>query len=828
MNDFELKPYQEEAADKTFSHMRLATHEFEVAKSHSSISLSAPTGAGKTVIATSMIERIIFGTETEPPDPLATFVWLTDQPSLNQQTLEKMLSASEKLQVGHLITVDDSLNQPTLDPNKVYFLNIQKLGVKSNLMKKTDHRQWTMFDTLAATINERGGHYYLIIDEAHRGTGKQSSADQTLTQRLISDNLGALPPAPVVVGISATPQRFDDRMSAAASPPRTARKVPVDPADVRESGLLKDRLALEYKNEKQVMEATLLRSGVAELVEFDKAWTAYSKAEDEREVRPLIVIQVPAKTTDAQIAGWLDICAEEWKTLTGDAVAHTFESHMPREFGKHVVRYLAPERVEHDPDARLILFKEALTTGWDCPRAEVMVSFRNAEDYTYIAQLIGRMVRTPLARRIVSDETLNRVRLILPNFDEEAVKKIEKDLTSDPEGPGTEIEKNSIDAILNPKIDPALRDILAALTTYTPPARIHRSQVSRLHKMAARLSGDDILADAGKIADKYLVAALDTERARLDGDGTLATLIADAETAIAATREVDLRHGTAATSTSKTIVAHRDDIDRAYRMTSRQFKDGLHKTYFSYLVAEKTASRKAKTTIIALAGHTDVPTAVETAAETLISQWFKDHNAAIGLLSEDTQQAYRNIRQQSKTPQATNPALPKRITMSADDPAWDKHLYSTDKGVYHKAFTTTWEPDVLDMMLGNAATVGWYRNPERSSRSISMPYEINSTLKPMYPDFIIFETTDQGIRPSIIDPHGHHLGEAGPKLRGLGDYASKHGTDYARIVAVIKSAKDQFLGLDMKDETIRKALATVNTKDEIEDVFTTHGHTLTT
>ena len=59
----------------------------------------------------------------------------------------------------------------------------------------------------------------------------------------------------------------------------------------------------------------------------------------------------------------------------------------------------------------MVLFKEALTTGWDCPRAEVMLSFRSAQDYTYIAQLIGRMVRTPLARRIATDDVLNTLSL---------------------------------------------------------------------------------------------------------------------------------------------------------------------------------------------------------------------------------------------------------------------------------------------------------------------------------------------------------------------------------------------------------------------------------
>ena len=55
---------------------------------------------------------------------------------------------------------------------------------------------------------------------------------------------------------------------------------------------------------------------------------------------------------------------------------------------------------------RVVFFKENLSTGWDCPRAETMMSFRHAQDATYIAQLLGRMIRTPLQSHIKVDETL--------------------------------------------------------------------------------------------------------------------------------------------------------------------------------------------------------------------------------------------------------------------------------------------------------------------------------------------------------------------------------------------------------------------------------------
>lgn len=79
------------------------------------------------------------------------------------------------------------------------------------------------------------------------------------------------------------------------------------------------------------------------------------------------------------------------------------------------------------------VFKENLSTGWDCPRAETMMSFRHAQDATYIAQLLGRMIRTPLQRHIDVDETLNEVRLFLPHFNKDNVEAVMKAL-QDEEG----------------------------------------------------------------------------------------------------------------------------------------------------------------------------------------------------------------------------------------------------------------------------------------------------------------------------------------------------------------------------------------------------------
>ena len=91
---------------------------------------------------------------------------------------------------------------------------------------------------------------------------------------------------------------------------------------------------------------------------------------------------------------------------------------------------MEPSRISDDRNIKVVFFKENLSTGWDCPRAETMMSFRRANDATYIAQLLGRMVRTPMQMHINVDDSLNDVHLYLPYFDQNTVNDIVEQLNS--------------------------------------------------------------------------------------------------------------------------------------------------------------------------------------------------------------------------------------------------------------------------------------------------------------------------------------------------------------------------------------------------------------
>ena len=202
------------------------------------------------------------------------------------------------------------------------------------------------------------------------------------------------------------------------------------------------------------------------------------------------------------------------------ALAHAFQEGAPRDIGDRTVRYLAPSDIEADPDVRVVFFKTSLNLGWDCPRAEVMMSFRRSLDAVSIAQLVGRMVRTPLARRVDSDEKLNSVPLYLPHYDRAGLKRVIEVLTgADPDviGPVRIERGENLVSLYRAAGSEAAFEALTGIPSYIVPRRVQANQVRRLMKLARLLSNDAIDQDAPEKAIAELVALLDGAYQGLSG-----------------------------------------------------------------------------------------------------------------------------------------------------------------------------------------------------------------------------------------------------------------------------------------------------------------------
>ena len=115
---FELKDFQETAVKELLKRLALARAGVS-ADVPQALVLSSPTGSGKTVTLAALIERIVKGGEDHEANPRATFLWVSDSPELNQQSLDKIWRASDAFQISRLITVDANFDQERFTPGHV-------------------------------------------------------------------------------------------------------------------------------------------------------------------------------------------------------------------------------------------------------------------------------------------------------------------------------------------------------------------------------------------------------------------------------------------------------------------------------------------------------------------------------------------------------------------------------------------------------------------------------------------------------------------------------------------------------------------------------------
>lgn len=405
------------------------------------ISFTAPTGAGKTIIMTAFIENILFGDENYPEQPDAIFVWLSDSPELNEQSKLKIDTKADKIRLGQCVTItDENFDKEFLEDGHIYFLNTQKIGKDKNLTKTGDNRTYNIWETLGNTVYEKSNRLYFIIDEAHRGMKDKAAAKATtIMQKFIKgsedDNLV---PMPVVIGMSATSERFNKLVEETSS---TIQKVVVSPDEVRASGLLKDRIVISYSEESSVNKAmAVLQAAADDWKNKWDHWSQYCYEQHYAYINPIFVVQVENGSAAQKSATDLDDCLCKIEERTGikfteGEVVHTFgDTDSTITIADLPVPYEEPSRIQDNKKIKVVFFKENLSTGWDCPRAETMMSFRHAKDATYIAQLLGRMVRTPMQMHVQVDDTLNDVHLFLPFFEKDTVEDVISALQSDEGG----------------------------------------------------------------------------------------------------------------------------------------------------------------------------------------------------------------------------------------------------------------------------------------------------------------------------------------------------------------------------------------------------------
>jgi type III restriction enzyme len=798
------------------------------------VGLTATTGAGKTVIATALIEQILCGSEDSscPPDENAVFLWFSDLPALNRQSRAKMLLASNLLSSERLVLIENTFDQQELLPGHVYFINAQLLGKAGIIVgPRSPKHQFPFWETVADTIAAPGRTLYFVVDEAHRGMGEDKKAREdakTIVQKFIKGIEGVMLPVPIIFGISATPAKYRAVVDGTG---RIVASHDVKPEDVRRSGLIKDRILTAAADEKQRDPFALLRQAATSWRESVEAWAAYAKiAPDDDPVVPAFIIQVQneekGQITRTPIVDVIQTIVDVMGPMPDSAFVHAFGEGADLTFGNRTVRYVSPERIAGDDDARVVFFKSGLGTGWDCPRAEVMFSFRRAEDTTSIAQTIGRMVRTPLARRILEDDRLNIVEVFLPEYDKAAVNAVKSYLEeSGDAGAADAIQDRDEWVRLNRR--PDTEEVVAkieSLPSWTVPTVRDRKDVRRLIDLALRLSANGLRESAFDDACGLLVGALlDKQRTLVNDDNF--TKSVDAQGTIEIVRvEWAVGEAEKSTETTLTLPASTKAIEMLYAGAKRSFGKGdVADAYVNARVGDSTERalrERARLEAWALSQWPGVMDNLNELAARRISDLFAQYGAAIIALTPRDRAPYENIRGTVSVLTMSTIQLNPTISVKKADKSWPLHLFADANGEAPFAFRSSWEREILTEVVADSKTVAWLRNdPYSENAALRITHRDRSaTVRPFYPDFLVVRKTDQGLAVDVLDPHDPKLEDAASKAVGLAEFARDYGLAFGQIDLIAESG-GRLKRLHLQDQKTREEVLKVKNSEDLLKLY---------
>lgn len=321
------------------------------------IILKSPTGSGKTIILTHFMDEYMQG------HARTVFVWLTPgKGNLEEQSKAKMDSYIHNAQTKLLADVMTA----GFAENDSCFINWEKLTKKGNNALKDSER--TNFLEWIEKAFDDGLSFKIVIDESHQNF--TAKADE-IVQLFKTDK---------IIRCSATP--INDKK---------AKLIEIKEEDVIAEGLIKKMLVIN-ENFPQVVETEnqtdyLLDKALAKQRELRSLLLRRGK-----EINPLIVVQLPNNSD-----------------LLLDTVEKFFERNgITYEAGTLAVwlsgRHENLDNIsENNGEQVAVIIKQAVATGWDCPRAYILVKLRENMDETFEVQTIGRIRRMPEAKHYDND-----------------------------------------------------------------------------------------------------------------------------------------------------------------------------------------------------------------------------------------------------------------------------------------------------------------------------------------------------------------------------------------------------------------------------------------
>lgn len=371
MQGIELKEFQIECVNKLLDATTVGTKK--------EVLVQAPTGSGKTIILLDYIEEYL------EENPNTIFVWLT--PGKGDLEEQSRLKMSKYLPTLNSKNITDVLLSG-FEAGDTAFINWETITKKGNTALKEQERK-NLFERIDEAYN-RGYNFIVIVDEEH--------LNKTVKAEAVIDYLHP---------------NYIVRVSATTKKNKEAEFIQIDELDVINEGLITRAL---YINENVTSNAELENEHEYLLdLALEKQKAIRKEYRDNNiKVNPLIIIQMPNNSDDM---------IEQIETIL-DSKGYSYKN-------KTVAIWLADRKEnidgisENDAEPFILIMKQAISTGWDCPRAKILVKLRDNMSEDFETQTIGRIRRMPQAHHY---DNILLDNCYLYTFDEKYEETIKQEL----------------------------------------------------------------------------------------------------------------------------------------------------------------------------------------------------------------------------------------------------------------------------------------------------------------------------------------------------------------------------------------------------------------
>lgn len=716
----ELKDYQEKAVVKLRSNINelLDTERDEM------LVFKSPTGSGKTLMMAETLRRI---TDSRVDGKKLSFIWIAVN-KLHDQSRDSLKKYYDNEAASIKCSYFHDLENRQIKENEILFLNWASINKKDNLYIRANERDNNL-QTIVDRTKEAGRTIVLIIDESHHTASSDKSRD-------IISNIGPK----ITIEVSATPQMTSDNI------------VPVRIDDVRDEGMIKKEVTVNDKFENFTIDKRKNDETADEIVlksALEKRAELLKQLEKEgSDVNPLLLIQLPDK-----------------KSGIPDKKEEVLE--MLKKFGyksddDRVAIYLTGnekinlENIEKPQnEVEVMLFKQAIALGWDCPRAAILVLFRQWTDsnITFSIQTLGRIMRMP-EHKHYKNESLNKAYLYTSLPDIEA--RIDQ---SDMKGDIKPYRSERIDSY---------KDI--DLTSYHSKRHREETRLSSefvpMFLEAAKKQGLD-----KKVSSKYTIPVT-----KLIASGKIENTDEAGHT-IEKTKSLDIQHNEVELQRAFDAFV-RDNLE-PYYPEQRSIKR-INESIYAYFGARRDEDRWPEIQAMVLADE-NKQAVIDTI--TLAKEMYQD---AVG----------RGKQELVKNDELWN--VPESLSFDISHKKKDykksvllpyyakvtnghqKRLIEEDSGI---------ETDFIDFLEKSKQIEWWFKNGASDATFFAVPYVEHGVKKAFYVDFIV--KLKNG-KIGLFDTKGGLTAEtAGPRAEGLAEYIAKEDKSGKKLLGgiVIKDGK---------------------------------------